>query len=433
MKNLTKILLSIYVAIMLIVVACKKEEPTPTPPVTTPTTTPPVVKSSAKDISKFSFAALSPVVDATIDASTKAVTATVPAATDLTKLVPTITISDKATVSPATGVAQDFSKEVSYTVTAEDGGTMVWKVNVKKEAVTGSTNITITQRQKLPTVSDMGPIAKMFSVNSKIYYLGNSKESFNDFKYFFEYDLATDKWTRKADFPFKANLFGDGLSTNFIHNGKAYFSSGRYGFMEYDPIADKWTSLDYRLNAPYIDDPVYYQGSLFIITTNAVSTYEFDTKKGKSYSMVGGANVFSNGVRRASFFIDNKIYIQTYTDETATTKQRFDIYEVDYTNGKYIKKASFEGEQKYNTMGSTLSGTSKGNSFSLGYLIDDKIYNFSTNNVLTYNIKNDAFLTAKSPQNFSSYSLYFNGSGIVIGKSIYVLDYSNAVVSMLIP
>jgi hypothetical protein len=142
MKNLTKILLSIYVAIMMIVVACKKEEPTPTPPVTTPTTTPPIVKSTAKDISKFSFAALSPVVDATIDVSTKAITATVPSGTDVTKLVPTITISDKATVSPATGVAQDFSKEVSYTVTAEDASTVVYKVGVTKASVAQSCQLT---------------------------------------------------------------------------------------------------------------------------------------------------------------------------------------------------------------------------------------------------------------------------------------------------
>jgi hypothetical protein len=155
MKNLTKILLSIYVAIMMFVVACKKDDPTPTPPVTTPTTTPPVVtKSTAKDISKFSFATLSPVVDATIDASTKAITATVPAGTDVTKLVPTITISDKATVSPASGVAQDFSKEVSYTVTAEDGGTVVWKVNV---IVTPAISKTIDCNMTIPDVwEDLG-------------------------------------------------------------------------------------------------------------------------------------------------------------------------------------------------------------------------------------------------------------------------------------
>lgn len=40
---------------------------------------------------------------------------------ELAALVPTITISDKATISPATGAAQDFSKPVVYKVTSEDG------------------------------------------------------------------------------------------------------------------------------------------------------------------------------------------------------------------------------------------------------------------------------------------------------------------------
>lgn len=39
----------------------------------------------------------------------------------LAALVPTITISDKATITPANGVAQDFTKPVVYTVTSEDG------------------------------------------------------------------------------------------------------------------------------------------------------------------------------------------------------------------------------------------------------------------------------------------------------------------------
>ncbi|MBK6979872.1 MAG: DUF5018 domain-containing protein [Cytophagaceae bacterium] len=76
---------------------------------------------------------LVPVVDATIDIANKTISATLPSSSDLTKLVPTITVSEKATISPATGVAQDFSNEVSYTVTAEDGSTAVWKVNVRRK------------------------------------------------------------------------------------------------------------------------------------------------------------------------------------------------------------------------------------------------------------------------------------------------------------
>ena len=115
--------------------SCDKKSTTTPTPVTPPTT---ITKSSAKVISAFAFNGLSPAVIATISGTD--ITATVPASADLTKLAPTITISDKAIISPATSVAQDFSKEVSYTVTAEDASTQIYKVNVKKEAVASTSS-----------------------------------------------------------------------------------------------------------------------------------------------------------------------------------------------------------------------------------------------------------------------------------------------------
>ena len=85
-------------------------------------------KSTEKAILTFAFNALSPAVAASISGLN--ITATLPAGTDATKLVPTITLSPKATVSPATGTAQDFSKAVTYTVTAEDGSTQAYNVAV---------------------------------------------------------------------------------------------------------------------------------------------------------------------------------------------------------------------------------------------------------------------------------------------------------------
>lgn len=114
---------------LLVFASCSKEN---TPKVT-PTPTPSATKSSAKDITKFSFAALSPALAGTIDGTAKTIKATASSGTDATKSVPTITVSDKATVSPASGVAQDFSKEVSYTATGEDGTVQVWKVGVTIE------------------------------------------------------------------------------------------------------------------------------------------------------------------------------------------------------------------------------------------------------------------------------------------------------------
>jgi hypothetical protein len=117
--------------------SCKKVDTAVTP---TPTPTP-VTKSAAKDITKFSFATLSPAVDATIDATAKTIKATLPVGTDITKLVPTITISDKATISPATGVAQDFTKSVTYTVTAEDASTQAYVVTLTVTPKSSAKNI----------------------------------------------------------------------------------------------------------------------------------------------------------------------------------------------------------------------------------------------------------------------------------------------------
>lgn len=49
---------------------------------------------------------------------------------DKTALTPTITIPLGATISPASGVAQDFTDPVEYTVTAQDGTTAVYTVTI---------------------------------------------------------------------------------------------------------------------------------------------------------------------------------------------------------------------------------------------------------------------------------------------------------------
>ena len=53
------------------------------------------------------------------------------ATVDQLKLVPEVTVSSKAMVTPASGIEQDFSQEVKYTVMAENGNTKVYKGNAK--------------------------------------------------------------------------------------------------------------------------------------------------------------------------------------------------------------------------------------------------------------------------------------------------------------
>ena len=85
-------------------------------------------ESSKKEILSFKF--VSPDVEASIE--DKNIVAMVPSGTDVTNLVPVISVSDKATVNPASGMPQDFTQPVSYTVTAEDGSQAVYSVMVIK-------------------------------------------------------------------------------------------------------------------------------------------------------------------------------------------------------------------------------------------------------------------------------------------------------------
>jgi len=90
-----------------------------------------VLKSEEKSMLSFKLADLNPEVVGIIDDAKKIVSLTVPFNTDVTALVPTITFSKNATVTPASDVKQDFTKPVTYTVTAEDGSKQEYVVTVK--------------------------------------------------------------------------------------------------------------------------------------------------------------------------------------------------------------------------------------------------------------------------------------------------------------
>ena len=85
-------------------------------------------KNSEKRILAFRFASLS--VDADINEDTKEIEATVPYGTDVTTLVPTIIISEDASIEPSSDLVADFSQPVTYTVTAEDGSQVTYVVTV---------------------------------------------------------------------------------------------------------------------------------------------------------------------------------------------------------------------------------------------------------------------------------------------------------------
>ncbi len=87
-----------------------------------------IAPNTAKNILSFSLAEQTDA--AIIDATNHTVNIEVATGTSVAALVPTITVSDQASISPGSGVAQDFSTAVAYTVTAGDGSTQAWTVSV---------------------------------------------------------------------------------------------------------------------------------------------------------------------------------------------------------------------------------------------------------------------------------------------------------------
>jgi hypothetical protein len=98
----------------------------------------PVSLSSNKSISSFYFNKISPSVKGSIDSSKRTIALNVPYGTNITTLAPTISITGDS-INPKNGVSQNFTKPVTYTVTAEDGSTQTYTVSVKIDPKPAST------------------------------------------------------------------------------------------------------------------------------------------------------------------------------------------------------------------------------------------------------------------------------------------------------
>ncbi len=88
-----------------------------------------VASQTDKAITAFNFNGLSPAVVGVINEGNHTVSLTVPYGTDVTALVPSISIAGTS-VSPAGGVAKNFTNPVIYTVTAADASTQAYTVTV---------------------------------------------------------------------------------------------------------------------------------------------------------------------------------------------------------------------------------------------------------------------------------------------------------------
>jgi len=97
--------------------------------------------SPAKAITAFNFS--DPVVTGVIDEGAHTVQLNIPA-TPTTEFVTSIAITGTS-INPASGVLQDFSDSVNYTVTAADGSTQVYSVTVSQILDTSILTATLTE------------------------------------------------------------------------------------------------------------------------------------------------------------------------------------------------------------------------------------------------------------------------------------------------
>ncbi|HPR94433.1 MAG TPA: S-layer homology domain-containing protein [Syntrophomonadaceae bacterium] len=95
--------------------------------------------SSAKSITGFSFT--SPAATGTIDEANHTIAVEFPFGTDVTAVIPTISLTEFSTVEPASGVAQDFTNPVTYTVTAQDDTSQVYTVTVTVAPASTNNNL----------------------------------------------------------------------------------------------------------------------------------------------------------------------------------------------------------------------------------------------------------------------------------------------------
>lgn len=88
-----------------------------------------VEKSSEAELLEFSFGSFIPAIIGIFNANTKIVSVDVPFGTILSNIKPSISFKGHI-IQPASGVAQDFSKQVFYTITAQDGTEYKFSVTV---------------------------------------------------------------------------------------------------------------------------------------------------------------------------------------------------------------------------------------------------------------------------------------------------------------
>jgi N-acetylneuraminic acid mutarotase len=326
MKNLTLILISTYISIMMIAVACKKDEATPITPVTpttaTPTTAPTItafIPEGWKTLEKFPGGERSNAVAFTIgekmyvglgysslkgfskvaddfyeyDPATnkwKSI-AQFPGKARANAIV--FVVNNKAYV----GLGTNYDR-----ISKSDLYTDFYEYDPTKNEWTAKANFAGTTRNN-PVYFTIGENGYFGTGNPDPFFAKNTNE-------FWQYNAKKDEWTKKAPL---AGLNNRTLAFGFAVGGKGYIGGGEdenlnklRDINEYDPITDKWSQKGFfperlsRGRGFAIGDIGYVAGGILTDPDANNSLYKYDAQA-DTWSL-SGAMAAVNSEKKGRFF-----------------------------------------------------------------------------------------------------------------------------------
>lgn len=170
-----------------------------------------IANSSQKQILSFKFLDFNPVADGDVDTSARKIKVRVPIGTKVTALIPTVIVSSKASVFPASLIAQNFTKPVTYMVTAADCTKRAFEVTVEialatDPEITGIETLSARTTDSFfiygKNLTRTGAITKFFltsKLNGKIYDLSNVSLSTTQAKVQIPYDVPVGLYSISID------------------------------------------------------------------------------------------------------------------------------------------------------------------------------------------------------------------------------------------
>ena len=284
-------------------------------------------KSSKKDIVSFTFETNSVKIAANIDSVKSLITATVPTGTDISKLTPSIVISERAEINPVSGSVQDFTQPVKYTVKAEDGSTRVYdaKVNTEKPTstvfISGGDGLCLALDAKTGKKKWEYNVGQTYIVSSPIYQDGNvyvgtlseiGKTSNSKF-------IALDLITGKQKWIFSTPDTDGIISTPIATKGKVYFCSNN-GKIYCLNTTDGKVLWQVSTNKAITSSPLIDNNLLYFVNEDGLQIY--DTNNGQKKSRIA-ANQSILGIKgvdnpdSSPLILNEKIYFTTQGELTS--------------------------------------------------------------------------------------------------------------------